>query len=41
VGSSGEPGSDVRFRYGLKNISYGFSYPINYASVNIQLEYAS
>jgi hypothetical protein len=41
VGSSGEPGSDVRFRYGLKNVVYGFSYPINYASVNIQLEYAS
>jgi hypothetical protein len=32
---------NVKYRYGLKNISYGFSYPINYASVNIQLEYAS
>jgi hypothetical protein len=40
VGNTGGPG-DVRYRYGLKNISYGFSYPINYASVNIQLEYAS
>jgi hypothetical protein len=40
VGNTGGTG-DVRFRYGLKNISYGFSYPINYASVNIQLEYAS
>jgi len=41
VGSSGERGSDVRYRFGLKNISYGWSFPINYASVNIQLEYAS
>ena len=31
----------VKYRYGLKNISYAISYPINYASVNIQLEYAS
>ena len=41
VGSSGERGSDVRFVYGLKNATRSFSYPINYASVNIQLEYAS
>jgi hypothetical protein len=40
VGNTGGLG-DVRFRYGLKNIATSFSYPINYASVNIQLEYAS
>jgi hypothetical protein len=40
VGNTGGPG-DVRYRFGLRNISYAFSYPINYASVNIQLEYAS
>lgn len=33
--------TDVSYRFGLKNISTTFSYPINYASVNIQLEYAS
>ena len=40
VGNTGGLG-DVRFTYGLKNVTRSFSYPINYASVNIQLEYAS
>jgi hypothetical protein len=40
VGNTGGLG-DVRYIVGLKNVSRNFSYPINYASVNIQLEYAS
>jgi hypothetical protein len=33
--------SGIKYIVGLKNVSRNFSYPINYASVNIQLEYAS
>jgi len=40
VGNTGTPG-DVRYIVGLKNATRSFSYPINYASINIQLEYAS
>jgi hypothetical protein len=31
----------VKYRFGLRNISSSWNFPINYASVNIQLEYAS
>jgi hypothetical protein len=42
IDNTGNPEEDIKYRSGLGSLSYSaFSYPINYASVNIQLEYAS
>jgi hypothetical protein len=39
--TGGGPDSGIKYIVGLKNVTRSFNYPINYASVNIQLEYAS
>jgi hypothetical protein len=42
IDNTGNPEDDIKYRSGLGSLSYSaFSYPIDYASVNIQLEYAS
>jgi hypothetical protein len=42
IDNTGNPEEDIKYRFDLGSLSYSaFSYPIDYASVNIQLEYAS
>jgi hypothetical protein len=42
IDNTGNPEDDIKYRFDLGSLSYSaFSYPIDYASVNIQLEYAS
>jgi hypothetical protein len=42
IDNTSNPEDDIKYRFDLGSLSYSaFSYPIDYASVNIQLEYTS